>query len=73
MTVVGEDGRAEREDIAYSRPDFWVTTTNKQLNFIQHIVTGLTIDGRAAVVVPDNVLFEDGARRDHSPKTPHRV
>ncbi|MGV0625300.1 type I restriction-modification system subunit M [Mycolicibacter minnesotensis] len=61
VTVVGADGRAEREDIAYSRPDFWVTTTNKQLNFVQHIATGLKIDGRAAVVVPDNVLFEGGA------------
>jgi type I restriction enzyme M protein len=61
VTVVGEDGRAEREDIAYSRPDFWVTTTNKQLNFVQHIATTLKIDGRAAVVVPDNVLFEGGA------------
>lgn len=61
VTVVGVDGRAEREDIAYSRPDFWVTTTNKQLNFVQHIATALKIDGRAAVVVPDNVLFEGGA------------
>ena len=61
VIVVGMDGRAEREDIAYSRPDFWVTTTNKQLNFVQHIATALKIDGRAAVVVPDNVLFEGGA------------
>lgn len=61
VVVVGVDGRAERDDIAYSRPDFWVTTTNKQLNFVQHIATALKIDGRAAVVVPDNVLFEGGA------------
>ncbi|WP_307786932.1 type I restriction-modification system subunit M [Mycolicibacterium mengxianglii] len=61
ITVIGDDGRAEREDIAYSRTDFWVTTTNKQLNFVQHIATALKIDGRAAVVVPDNVLFEGGA------------
>ena len=61
VTVVGVDGRAERDDIAYSRPDFWVTTTNKQLNFVQHIATALKIDGRAAVIVPDNVLFEGGA------------
>ncbi|ODR20386.1 type I restriction-modification system subunit M [Mycolicibacterium porcinum] len=61
ITVIGDDGRAEREDIAYSRNDFWVTTTNKQLNFVQHIATALKIDGRAAVVVPDNVLFEGGA------------
>ena len=37
------------------------STGNKQLNFVQHIYTLLKIDGRAAVVVPDNVLFEGGA------------
>jgi len=61
ITVVGEDGRASREDIEYSRRDFWVTTKNKQLNFIQHIASLLGIPGRAAVVLPDNVLFEGGA------------
>ncbi|MED5801134.1 class I SAM-dependent DNA methyltransferase [Gordonia sp. Z-3] len=61
VAVIGDDGRPEREDIAYSRPDFWVSTTNKQLNFVQHIASILKIDGRAAVVVPDNVLFEGGA------------
>ncbi|MGH3565673.1 MAG: HsdM family class I SAM-dependent methyltransferase [Pseudonocardia sp.] len=61
ITVVGEDGRAEREDIAYTRTDFWVITTNKQLNFVQHIASLLKPGGRAAVVVPDNVLFEGGA------------
>jgi len=61
ITVVGEDGKAERDDIAYNRTDFWVTTTNKQLNFVQHIASLLAPGGRAAVVVPDNVLFEGGA------------
>jgi len=61
ITVVGENGKAEREDIAYSRTDFWVTTTNKQINFVQHIASLLAPGGRAAVVVPDNVLFEGGA------------
>ncbi|GAA2782457.1 class I SAM-dependent DNA methyltransferase [Saccharopolyspora taberi] len=61
ITVVGEDGKATREDVAYSRNDFWVTTTNKQLNFVQHIAKQLDIPGRAAVVLPDNVLFEGGA------------
>lgn len=61
ITVVGEDGKPEREDIAYNRNDFWVTTTNKQLNFVQHIASLLAPGGRAAVVVPDNVLFEGGA------------
>ncbi len=60
ITVVGEDGRAERDDASYSRQDFWVTTTNKQLNFLQHIASLLAKGGRAAVVVPDNVLFEGG-------------
>ncbi len=36
-------------------------TKNKQLNFVQHVKTLLKINGRAAVVVPDNVLFEGGA------------
>jgi len=61
ITVIGENGSRGREDIAYERKDFWVTTTNKQLNFVQHIATMLDIPGRAAVVVPDNVLFEGGA------------
>jgi type I restriction enzyme M protein len=61
IAVVGEDGRANREDIEYTRQDFWVTTKNKQLNFVQHIASMLGIPGRAAVVVPDNVLFEGGA------------
>jgi type I restriction enzyme M protein len=43
------------------RGDFWASTGNKQLNFVQHIVSMLKIGGRAAVVVPDNVLFEGGA------------
>ncbi|KAF4410964.1 type I restriction-modification system subunit M [Streptomyces lycii] len=61
ITVIGMDGRSEREDISYDRPDFRATTTNKQLNFAQHIMSQLAIDGRAAVVLPDNVLFEGGA------------
>jgi type I restriction enzyme M protein len=43
------------------RDDFWATTSNKQLNFLQHVKTLLAINGRAAIVVPDNVLFEGGA------------
>lgn len=45
----------------FLRDDFWVTTSNKQLAFLQHIVTMLKENGRAAVVLPDNVLFEGGA------------
>jgi type I restriction enzyme M protein len=60
VTMVGADGREAREDREIERPDFVVTTANKQLNFVQHISTILDINGRAAVVVPDNVLFEAG-------------
>lgn len=61
LTMVGADGRAVREDREIERQDFVVTTSNKQLNFLQHIMTILEINGRAAVVLPDNVLFEGGA------------
>jgi type I restriction enzyme M protein len=59
--IVGEDGRATSEKDIVERDDFWATTSNKQLNFVQHIKTLLKIHGRAAVVLPDNVLFEGGA------------
>jgi type I restriction enzyme M protein len=61
LTMVGADGREAREDREIERQDFVVTTANKQLNFLQHIATILDINGRAAVVLPDNVLFEGGA------------
>ncbi len=51
----------DKQSVTYSRPDFWTTTSNKQLNFLQHVKSLLKINGRAAVVVPDNVLFEGGA------------
>ncbi len=46
---------------APTRDDFTISTSNKQLNFIQHVVTILKPGGRAAVVVPDNCLFADQA------------
>jgi type I restriction enzyme M protein len=61
FTAIDEFGKVTREDVSYERTDFWVTTSNKQLNFVQHIAKLLKVDGRAAVVVPDNVLFEGGA------------
>jgi type I restriction enzyme M protein len=61
ITVVNADGESERDTLTYYRDDFWATTSNKQLNFVQHVKTLLEIGGRAAVVVPDNVLFEGGA------------
>ena len=61
LTFTNEEGEEESEDLVYNRNDFWTTTSNKQLNFVQHIFSILKASGRAAVVVPDNVLFEDGA------------
>jgi type I restriction enzyme M protein len=61
IAIVNEEGELEKEDHAYERQDFWTTTKNKQLNFVQHIKTLLKVNGRCAVVVPDNVLFEGGA------------
>ena len=61
LTFTNENDEEESEDLVYNRSDFWTTTSNKQLNFVQHIYSILKTTGRAAVVVPDNVLFEDGA------------
>lgn len=61
MTITNEEGIQEKEDLSYNRQDFWATTSNKQLNFLQHIRSLLKINGEAAVVLPDNVLFEGGA------------
>ena len=61
MSFTNDEGEQERDDLTYNRQDFWATTSNKQLNFVQHIRTMLKTTGRAAVVVPDNVLFEGGA------------
>jgi type I restriction enzyme M protein len=60
-TIVAEGGKVSRETETIERDDFWATTSNKQLNFVQHVKTLLKQHGRAAVVVPDNVLFEGGA------------
>src|SRR6184192_2890128 len=61
ITVVSEEGEETKEALTYYRDDFWATTSNKQLNFLQHVKSCLKIHGRAAIVVPDNVLFEGGA------------
>lgn len=61
ITFTNEEGEQEEEDLVYNRTDFWTTSSNKQLNFVQHINTLLNASGKAAVVVPDNVLFEGGA------------
>jgi len=59
--IVNEEGETEKQDDVIVRDDFWTSTKNKQLNFVQHVKTLLEINGRAAIVVPDNVLFEGGA------------
>jgi len=61
ITMTNEEGEEEEEDLVYNRQDFWTTSSNKQLNFVQHINTIMKATGKAAVVVPDNVLFEGGA------------
>lgn len=61
ITFTNEEGKQEEEELVYNRQDFWTTGSNKQLNFVQHINTILKATGKAAVVVPDNVLFEGGA------------
>lgn len=60
-TVTNDEGEEVKEDATYERQDFWTTTSNKQLNFVQHIWSILKSNGKCGVVLPDNVLFEDGA------------
>jgi type I restriction-modification system DNA methylase subunit len=59
VTIVNEAGDEEKQSLVVHRDDFWAS--NKQLNFLQHVFTLLKQHGRAAIVVPDNVLFEGGA------------
>ena len=62
VTYTSADGHnGPAEDLTIVRPDFWVRTANKQLNFVQHVVSCLRPGGRAAVVLPDNVLYESGS------------
>ncbi len=61
ITLTNGEGKPAKEALTYERQDFWATTSNKQLNFLQHVKTLLKINGKAAIVVPDNVLFEGGA------------
>lgn len=61
ITIATDGNKQHNTASTYAREDFWATTSNKQFNFLQHIKTILKTDGRAAVVLPDNVLFERGA------------
>ena len=59
--IMSTDGTTAKESMSYARDDFWATSSNKQLNFLQHVKTQLKINGKCAIVVPDNVLFEGGS------------
>jgi len=73
--TIYEPDRGERYDVVLTNPpfgtkganqapereDFTIATSNKQLNFVQHVLTILKPGGRAAIVLPDNCLFEDKA------------
>jgi len=61
IAIVNEEGELEKDDSTYERTDFYTTTKNKQLNFLQHTKSLLKPGGRCAIVVPDNVLFEGGS------------
>ena len=61
LTFVDTQGEVQKDNLVVERPDFWAATSNKQLNFLQHVRTLLKTHGRASIVVPDNVLFEGGA------------
>ena len=61
VTILSDIEENYAKDLTIFREDFWASTSNKQLNFLQHINTILKPGGRAAIVVPDNVLFEAGA------------
>jgi type I restriction enzyme M protein len=60
-TIITEEGDTAKQSLTILRDDFWAKTSNKQLNFLQHVRSILKINGRAAIVLPDNVLFEGGA------------
>ena len=62
MTVVTRrPSESEDEELVIHRDDLWVSTSNKELNFLQHVASILAPGGRAAVVVPDGVLSAGGA------------
>ncbi|MEI9933147.1 MAG: class I SAM-dependent DNA methyltransferase [Rhizomicrobium sp.] len=61
MASQSDEGRFDdHSDLVYRRSDFWCSTSNKQLNFVQHAVSIARPGGEVAIVVPDNVLFEGG-------------
>jgi len=69
VTFVTDEGEVRREAQTIVRDDFWTSTSNKQLNFVQHVRNILKQNGRAAIVVPDNVLFFDRKPASATPWT----
>jgi type I restriction enzyme M protein len=59
--IITQEGKTASKVLTVLRDDFWSQTSNKQLNFLQHVRSILKINGKAAIVLPDNVLFEGGA------------
>jgi type I restriction enzyme M protein len=60
-TIITDEGETSKKALTVVRDDFWVRSSNKQLNFLQHVRSILKINCGAAIVLPDNVLFEGGA------------
>ncbi|MBS3076614.1 N-6 DNA methylase [Candidatus Pacearchaeota archaeon] len=60
-TIVTDEGETSKQSLTIIRDDFWTETSNKQLNFLQHVKSILKTTGKAGIVLPDNVLFEGGA------------
>lgn len=72
VAFVTDEGEIKCKAQNIAREDFWTSTNNKQLNFVQHVHNILNINGRAAVVVSNNVLF-DGGRRSSAAQTSARM
>lgn len=60
MTLINQEDEQKKEDLTYNRPNFWVTTRKKRLNFVQQIKFILKTIGMTAVLLPGNLLFECG-------------
>ena len=67
VTVIGEEGKATKQSISYTRDDFWATTSNKQLNFVQHIKSLLKIKGQPPWSFP--ITCSSRGRRGDRPQT----
>jgi type I restriction enzyme M protein len=59
--ILTEDGQRRGHELGDVRPDFWVSTSNKELNFLQQVGSIVKVGGRVAIVVPDGVLTTSGA------------